>query len=49
MDCIILDIDGTLWDSTPIVAEAWNKVLDKRTDVAFRASSDIWGWYAGCT
>lgn len=40
MDCIILDIDGTLWDTTPIVAEAWNKVLNGRTDVSWRASSD---------
>ena len=40
MDCIILDIDGTLWDSTPIVADAWNKVLNNRPDVSFRASSE---------
>lgn len=40
MDCIILDIDGTLWDSTPIVADAWNTVLNNRTDVEFRASAD---------
>lgn len=40
MDCIILDIDGTLWDTTPIVAEAWNKALEKRSDVAWRASAD---------
>ena len=40
MDCIILDIDGTLWDTTPIVADAWNEVLKKRTDVAWRASSE---------
>ena len=40
MDCIILDIDGTLWDTTPIVAEAWNVVLNKRTDVAWRATAD---------
>lgn len=40
MDCIILDIDGTLWDTTPMVAEAWNRVLEKREDVAFRASSE---------
>ena len=40
MDCIILDIDGTLWDTTPIVAEAWNKVLSHRPDVAWRASAD---------
>lgn len=39
MDCIILDIDGTLWDTTPIVADAWNEVLKDRTDVAWRGSS----------
>lgn len=27
MDGIILDVDGTLWDSTPIVAEAWTKAI----------------------
>ncbi len=33
-DAILLDVDGTLWDSTPIVAVAWNKVLEKSsTDV----------------
>ena len=26
-DGIIFDVDGTLWDSTPIVAAAWNVVL----------------------
>lgn len=40
MDCIILDIDGTLWDTTPVVAEAWNAVLNDRTDVTWRASAD---------
>ena len=40
MDCIILDIDGTLWDTTPIVADAWNVILKDRTDVAWRASAD---------
>lgn len=40
MDCIILDIDGTLWDSTPIVADAWNVVLNQRTDVAWRATPE---------
>lgn len=28
-DGIILDIDGTLWDTTDIVAEAWNKSIKK--------------------
>ncbi len=27
MDGFILDVDGTLWDSTPIVAKAWTKAL----------------------
>lgn len=40
MDCIILDIDGTLWDTTSIVADAWNEILKDRTDVAWRASAD---------
>lgn len=40
MDCIILDIDGTLWDSTPIVADAWNVILKDRTDVAWRATPE---------
>lgn len=26
-DGIILDIDGTIWDTTPIVADAWNKMI----------------------
>lgn len=40
MDCIILDIDGTLWDTTPIVADAWNVALNKHPDVAWRATAD---------
>ena len=35
-DSIILDIDGTLWNSTPIVSDAWNKVLAERPDISFR-------------
>ena len=33
MDAIFLDIDGTLWDSTYTVAEAWNEVLKKKPEL----------------
>ncbi len=26
-DALLLDVDGTLWDSTPIVARAWNRAV----------------------
>ena len=29
MDSIIFDIDGTIWNSTDVVAEAWNNTLEK--------------------
>ena len=38
-DGIILDIDGTLWDSTPIVAKAWNEVIAQRKDVPVRLTA----------
>ncbi len=28
MDSLIFDIDGTLWDSTAVVAGAWNEILE---------------------
>jgi phosphoglycolate phosphatase len=28
-DSIILDVDGTIWNTTGVVAEAWNKTIDK--------------------
>ena len=28
-DSIIFDVDGTIWDTTPIVAKAWNAALDE--------------------
>ena len=31
-DGIIFEVDGTIWDSTPVVTEAWNKAL---TDTGF--------------
>lgn len=33
MDAIFLDIDGTLWDSTHIVSDAWNAVLKKKPEI----------------
>ena len=40
MDSIIFDVDGTLWDSTEIVAEAWSNYLTNTehmdTDVSSR-------------
>ena len=33
-DGIIFDVDGTLWDSTEIVAKAWNRVIAKETNLA---------------
>lgn len=35
-DSIIFDIDGTLWNSTPLVAESWNEVVSRRDDVPVR-------------
>lgn len=29
IDSIILDVDGTIWNTTDIVAEAWNHAIDK--------------------
>ncbi len=28
MDSLIFDVDGTIWDTSPIVAKAWNAALD---------------------
>lgn len=33
IDSIIFDVDGTFWDSTAIVARAWNKVLAEQTSM----------------
>lgn len=33
MDSIIFDVDGTLWDSTAICAQAWNTVIRRETDL----------------
>ena len=41
MDAIFLDIDGTLWDSTHIVADAWNEVLEKKPEIDLHITSDL--------
>ena len=33
-DSIIFDVDGTLWDSTPIVADAWNEAVADNPHIA---------------
>lgn len=33
MDSIIFDVDGTLWNSTEIVAQAWSAVLAEEPDI----------------
>lgn len=33
IDSIIFDVDGTLWDSTDVVANAWNQIMEKETDM----------------
>ena len=47
MDSIIFDVDGTLWDSTEIVAEAWNDYLTNTehmdTDVSSRRLMGLFG------
>lgn len=35
-DSIILDIDGTLWDSTPVVAKAWNQAIIEHGSLPLR-------------
>lgn len=32
MDSIIFDVDGTLWDATPVVADAWRDLIHKEYD-----------------
>lgn len=40
MEAIFLDIDGTLWDSTGTVAQAWNKVLDSKPEIPIRVNPE---------
>ena len=40
-DGIIFDVDGTLWDSTPVVERAWNKALEDFGYTDGRVSAEI--------
>ena len=40
-DSIILDIDGTIWNTTGIVAEGWNKAIEKTFPQVPRVTPDI--------
>lgn len=37
-DSILFDLDGTLWDTTDIVAQAWNKVLENEDGITTRVT-----------
>lgn len=40
IDGIILDVDGTLWDSTPIVARAWTRAVQECGYKDFTVAAD---------
>lgn len=40
-DGIIFDVDGTLWDSTDAVAIAYNKALERYTDLPVRVDASM--------
>lgn len=40
-DGIILDVDGTIWDSTEIVADGWNRAIEELFPFVNRVSADI--------
>jgi phosphoglycolate phosphatase len=41
MQSIIFDVDGTLWDSTGVVAKAWNRAVSEVGVTAANITSDV--------
>lgn len=41
MDSIIFDVDGTLWDSTHVIAKAWDKLVKEQYDSNMNITSDV--------
>lgn len=41
MDAIIFDVDGTLWDSTEVVAVAYNRTIAENTNLTPSVTPDI--------
>lgn len=41
VDGLILDVDGTLWDSTPIVAAAWTKAVQENGCEGLTITADM--------
>lgn len=41
MDSIIFDVDGTLWDSTFVIAKAWDKISKREYDPNFNITADL--------
>ena len=38
MEGIIFDVDGTLWDSTDVVALSWNRIIEDHTELEKRVT-----------
>lgn len=41
MDSIIFDVDGTLWDSTFVIAQAWDKIAKREYDPNINITADL--------
>lgn len=41
MDSIIFDVDGTLWDSTYVVAKSWDKLVKERYNPEMQITSEV--------